>query len=110
MIFIYSGLKMDEDDSDKQSEENSLEPPEKKRKKDVSCTDSSSVTCYTRAHLHRKCKLVIKDTGQCLFAIQRELNVTRQPRRSTLPKLPPEIWLKIFSYITSERQYPFMIR
>ncbi|CAG5122358.1 unnamed protein product, partial [Candidula unifasciata] len=100
---------MNEHDSGWSAEEDDPElPGVKRRKQDQS--DDFSILSYSRSHLHRRCKLVIQDTGRCFFDIQRELSKSLQPRRSVLPKLPPEIWIKIFSYITSGRQYPFMIR
>ncbi|XP_005108069.1 F-box/LRR-repeat protein 6 [Aplysia californica] len=77
-----------------------------KRKKRTISTEAAT---YTRQHLHRACKLVLEDTGECFFRMQKELNEMLKPRRKRLPKLPPEIWIKIFGYITQYRQYPFML-
>lgn len=82
----------------------------KEFKKETRPLKRKLVSQYSRGHLHRNCKLVIQDTGESLFAIERQLNVSHRTKRAQLPKLPPEIWIKIFSYIIAERQYPFMIR
>ena len=88
-----------------------------KKKKNRKAKHVKEKSSYRRQHLHRACKLVIEDTGQCLFQIQSDINKIERPTNKikktiepSLPRLPPEIWIKIFSYITSYRQYPFMCR